>query len=156
MAGVQLKLQGEKETLELTSDANGRVSFEHRPQGDLLLTARLDNQFAFLDLRDAALDLSEYPVTGLPDKPIAPFIYSSRDLYRPGENMYLSILLRDRDGKAIAGKNLHLRIVRPDTKLLLEENLLASNTDLGFFQWRLPIPADAPTGSWKAEVRINA
>lgn len=156
MAGVQLKLQGEKETLELTSDANGRVSFEHRPQGDLLLTARLDNQFAFLDLRDAALDLSEYPVTGLPDKPIAPFIYSSRDLYRPGENMDLSILLRDRDGKAIAGKNLHLRIVRPDTKLLLEENLLASNADLGFFHWRLPIPADAPTGSWKAEVRINA
>ena len=64
--------------------------------------------------------------TGLPDKPIAPFVYSTRDLFRPGETMDLSVLLRDRDGKAVPGKNLHLRIVRPDTKPLLEENLLAS------------------------------
>lgn len=156
LPGVQLKLQGEKEALTLETDEEGRVSFEHRPSGDLLLTAQQESQFAFLDLRDAALDLSEYAVTGLPDKPIAPFIYSTRDLFRPGEPMDLSVLLRDRDGKAVSVKNLHLRIVRPDTKLLLEENLLAANADLGFFSYRLPIPADAPTGTWKAEVRINA
>ncbi|MGB3916783.1 MAG: alpha-2-macroglobulin [Thiothrix litoralis] len=154
--GIQLKLQGEKEALTLETDEEGHVSFEHRPQGDLLLTAQQGEQFAFLDLREAALDLSEYPVTGLPDKPLAPFIYSTRDLFRPGEPMDLSILLRDRDGKAVSAKNLHLRIVRPDTKPLLEENLLSANEDLGFFTYRLPIPADAPTGSWKAEVRINA
>lgn len=156
LPGVQLKLQGEKEALTLETDEDGRVSFEHRPSGDLLLTAQQESQFAFLDLRDAALDLSEYAVTGLPDKPIAPFIYSTRDLFRPGEPMDLSVLLRDRDGKTVSVKNLHLRIVRPDTKLLLEENLLAANADLGFFSCRLPIPADAPTGTWKAEVRINA
>lgn len=156
MQGVQLKLQGEKETLTLETDEAGHVSFEHRPQGELLLTAQQAEQFTFLDLREAALDLSEYPVTGLPDKPIAPFVYSTRDLFRPGESMDLSVLLRDRDGKAVSAKNLHLRIVRPDTKPLLEENLLATNEALGFFTYRLPIPADAPTGSWKAEIRINA
>ena len=155
MPDVVLKLQGEKETLTLETDEEGHVSFEHRPKGDLLLTAQQDGQFAFLDLREAALDLSEYPVTGLPDKPLAPFIYSTRDLFRPGESMDLSILLRDRDGKAVSAKNLHLRIVRPDTKPLLEENLLATNEDLGFFTYRLPIPSDAPTGSWKVEVRID-
>ncbi|EIJ33282.1 alpha-2-macroglobulin family protein [Thiothrix nivea] len=156
LSGVQLKLRGEKETLSLAADERGHVSFVHRPQGGLLLTAQVGNQFAFLDLRDAALDLSEYQVEGLPDKPIAPFVYSSRDLFRPGENMDLSILLRNRDGQPVPGKNLHLRIVRPDTKLLLEENLVATNPALGYFSWRLPIPADAPTGSWKAELRINA
>lgn len=156
LADVQLKLQGESETLELTTDATGQASFAQRPQGDLLLTAQLDQQFAFVDLREAALDLSEYPVTGLPDKPLAPFIYSSRDLFRPGENVDLSILLRDRDGKTVAGKNLHVRVLRPDTKLFLENNLVATHPDLGYFNWRLPIPADAPTGTWKAEVRINA
>lgn len=156
MPGVQLKLKGDKETLALETDAAGHVSFVHRPQGELLLTAQMEDQFAFLDLREAALDLSEYPVAGLPDKPIAPFVYSTRDLFRPGEAMDLSVLLRDRDGKAVPGKNLHLRIVRPDTKPLLEENLLAANEKLGFFTYRLPIPADASTGSWKAEIRINA
>lgn len=156
LADVQLKLHGEKETLTLETDNSGHVNFAHRPQGDLLLTANLDGQFAFLDLREAALDLSEYPVEGLPDKPIAPFIYSTRDLFRPGETLDLSILLRNRDGEIVPGQSLNLRIVRPDTKLLLEENLAAANPGLGFFSWQLPIPADAPTGSWKAEVRINA
>ena len=156
MPSVQLKLQGEKETVALETDDAGHVSFEHRPSGDLLLTAQQDGQFAFLDLREAALDLSEYPVTGSLDKPLAPFIYSTRDLFRPGESMDLSVLLRDRDGKAVSAKNLHLRIVRPDTKPLLEENLLAANEDLGFFTYRLSIPTDAPTGSWSAEIRTNA
>lgn len=154
--GIKLKLKGEKETLELETDDAGHSSFASRPQGDLLLMAQLDKQFAFLDLREPALDLSEYAVTGDMDQAIAPFIYSTRDLFRPGEPMDLSILLRDRDGRKAANTTLSLRIIRPDTKLLLEENLSVSNADLGYFSYRLPIPADAPTGSWKAEVRATA
>ncbi|MDD5391972.1 MAG: alpha-2-macroglobulin [Thiothrix sp.] len=156
LANVKLKLQGEKEPLELTTDEQGHASFVHRPAGNLLLTAALDQQFTFLDLREAALDLSEYPVTGATDQPIAPFVYSTRDLFRPGETMDLSVLLRDRDGRPVSVNNLNLRIVRPDTKMMLEENLTASNSALGFFAYHLPIPADAPTGAWKAEVRINS
>lgn len=152
---VKLRLQGEKESLELETDSEGHASFVHRPQGDLLLTAELDGQFAFLDLREAALDLSEYAVTGLTDQPIAPFVYSTRDLFRPGEAMDLSILLRDRDGKPVPVSNLDLRIVRPDAKMLLEENLAVADSKLGYFSYRFPIPADAPTGSWKAEVRVH-
>ena len=152
---VKLRLQGEKESLELETDGDGHASFVHRPQGNLLLTAELDGQFAFLDMREQALDLSEYNVTGLTDQPIAPFIYSSRDLFRPGEALDLSILLRDRDGKPVPVDNLNLRIVRPDSKMLLEENLKVTDSKLGYFSYRFPIPADAPTGSWKAEIRIH-
>lgn len=155
MANVHLKLQGGKESLELDTDENGHASFVHRPEGDLLLMAAEGQNFSFLDLRDAALDLSDYPVTGLTDQPIAPFIYSSRDLYRPGEAMDLSVLLRDRDGEPVGIDKLNLRIVRPDTKLLLAENLSARERGLGYFDYHLNIPSDAPTGEWKAELRIN-
>lgn len=156
MANVHLKLQGEKEALELDTDENGHASFVHRPEGNLLLLATQEQNFSFLDLRDAALDLSDYPVTGLADQPLAPFVYSSRDLYRPGEAMDLSVLLRDRDGETVGIDKLNLRIIRPDTKLLLSENLTASDHDLGYFGYHLAIPADAPTGEWKAEIRINS
>lgn len=156
MAGVQLGLQGDKESLQLETDDNGRASFGQRPAGNLLLTAQDNQQFAFLDLRAAPLDLFAYPATGLPDRPIAPFIYASRDLFRPGDKLHLSILLRDRDGRAISGDSLHLRIVRPDSKLLLEETLQASHAGLGFFDWGWQLPSDAPAGRWTAEVRINA
>lgn len=156
LAGVQIKLGGEKEVLEAQTDAAGQASFSVRPQGDLWVSAQWDGQFAFLDLREPALDLSEYPVTGSADKPLAPFVYSTRDLYRPGETVELAAILRDRDGKMVANQNLHLRVLRPDTKLFVEENWVASQPDLGFFAWRLPLPADVPTGTWKVEVRATA
>lgn len=156
LAGVTLTLRGEKETLEQQTNAKGQASFAQRPQGTLLLTAMQDNQFAFLDLREAALDLSEYAVAGPSDHPLAPFIYSGRNLFRPGETVDLSVLLRDRDGQVVDLDRLHLRVVRPDTKPLLEETLVASNRKLGYFAHSVPIPADAPTGGWKAEVRTNA
>ena len=156
LANVKLTLQAEKESLDLETNDQGQASFAHRPKGDLLLMATQEGQFTFLDLREPALDLSEYPVTGREDQPIAPFIYSTRDLYRPGEAVDLSILLRDRDGKPVSINNLNLRIVRPDTKWLLEQTLSAAKADLGYFAYRLPIPGDAPTGSWKAEVRLDA
>lgn len=156
MTNVHLRLQGSKESLELDTDENGHASFVHRPEGDLLLMANEGQNFSFLDLREAALDLSDYAVTGLNDQPLAPFVYSSRDLYRPGESMDLSVLLRDRDGKLAGIDKLNLRIVRPDTKLLLDENISASQRELGYFDYHLAIPADAPTGEWKAEIRINS
>lgn len=78
-----------------------------------MLIANAGEQFAFLDMRDPALDLSEYSVSGLNDQAIAPFIYSTRDLYRPGETVDLAILLRDRDGKTVDIKNINLKNYSP-------------------------------------------
>lgn len=152
---VNLTLQASKETLQVSTDEVGHGSFDRHPDGALLLMAEINGQFAFLDLREPALDLSEFPVTGGQDKPIAPFIYAPRDLYRPGERVDLSILLRDRDGLPTNVKNLNVRIVRPDTKILSERNVKAQNAKLGFFLERISIPGDAPTGRWQAEVRVN-
>ena len=156
LSGVTLQLRGEKESEEVTTDEQGHASFVHRPDGDLLLTASLDQQFAFLDMREAALALAEYPVTGGRDQAIVPFIYSSRDLYRPDEVMDLAVLLRDRDGFPVSLDRLNLRLVRPDNNVFVEENLLANNSKLGFFSYNWTIPADAATGEWKAEVRSKA
>ncbi len=155
VSGVQMHLQSPKEGLDAQTDGGGRVSFAQRPEGDLFLTAMLDGQFAFLDLREAALDLSDYPVTGQPDKALSPFIYSPRDLYRPGEAVDLSIFLRNRDGQVEPVNKLNLRLVRPDTKLLREETLTVTQADLGYFADHFTIPADAPTGVWRAEVRLG-
>ncbi len=152
---VQLDLRGGKETLTAVSDAQGRAGFSYRPAGPLLLTAELGDEFAFLDLRQAALDLSEYPVTGLSDAALMPFVYMPRDLYRPGETVDLSVVLRNRDGLPEAIQYLNLRLIRPDTKLFSAENIAAKAADLGYFHQRFQLPVDAPTGLWRAEIRIT-
>lgn len=64
LADVTLKLQGNDETLQATTDEKGQGTFDYLPKGASLLTAELAGQFAFLDLREAAIDLSDYAVTG--------------------------------------------------------------------------------------------
>ncbi len=156
LADVVLKLHGAEEILQAETDEKGHGTFDFRPKAASLLTAELEGQFAFLDLREAAIDLSDYPVTGLPDKVLTPFVYAPRDLYRPGEVVDLSVLLRNRDGLPEAIKNLNLRLVRPDAKLLLETNLAAHDAKLGYFSYQFNIPEAAPTGLWRAEVRISS
>jgi len=155
LADVELKLHGKSQTVATSSNAQGQGSFAAQPQGPLFLTARLNDQFAFLDLREPALDLSDYAITGRADQVLAPFIYSMRDLYRPGEVMNWSILLRNRDGKVEPVQTLHLRLIRPDTKVLREETLKVATADLGYFAWRFKLPDDVPTGSWRLEVRLG-
>lgn len=155
LQGVNLELQGDNSSLEVVTDENGQASFTHLPQGSLLLTAELGGQFAFLDVRDTALDLSGYAVTGNKDRVLAPFVYGNRDLFRPGDTLDLSALLRERDGKPVSVSHLNLRLVRPDQRVVLDEDLTASNPDLGFFSYRFPIPVDAPNGEWQAEVRLH-
>lgn len=156
LADVSLKLHGAEETLQTETDEKGHGTFGFRPRDASLLTAELEGQFAFLDLREAAIDLSDYPVTGLPDKVLTPFVYAPRDLYRPGEVLDLSVLLRNRDGLPEDIKNLNLRLIRPDAKLLLETNLAARDAKLGYFSYQFTIPATAPTGLWRAEIRIGS
>ena len=155
LADVQLQLQGQKETLTQQSDADGIATFSSLPKGSLLLKANQGQEFAFLDLRGQALDLSEYPITGEPDKALAAYIYSPRNLYRPGEAVDLSILLRNRDGQVEPLKKLHLKIIRPDAKTLQESILTTQYADLGYFSHRVQVPADVPTGTWRAEIRLG-
>lgn len=155
LANLSLTLQGKKKKLTATTDEKGEASFAQLPKSPLLLIAQDENSIAFLDLSTAALDLSEYTIGGEKSQAIRAFIYGNRDLYRPNETVPLSIVLRDSDGLPTQIKHLNWRIVRPDAKIFKEETLGTKQTDLGFFQTQVHIPADAPTGTWYAEVRLG-
>jgi uncharacterized protein YfaS (alpha-2-macroglobulin family) len=154
LADVTVKLIGKEESVNGVSDAKGQVSFSHLPKGPLLLTAFQNGQTTFIDMREPALDLSEFSVSGALAKPVLPFIFSNRDLFRPGETVDLSVLLRDLDGKSVANNTLHIRVKQPDNKAIYNEVL--RSTSLGFFGWNFPLPSDAKTGSWTVEARINS
>jgi hypothetical protein len=155
MRGLKIAIKDAQSSLEKMTDEQGRVSFAQYPPKDFYITANLDGQFAFLDLRSAPLDLTSFAIQGLPEQTIAPFIYSSRALYRPGDSVDLNILLRDIDGLVVTNKDLHLSIVRPDTRVIWEDKLSARSADLAYYLHYFSLPDDAPEGVWRAEVRVD-
>lgn len=154
LRGIKIALKDTQTGLEKFTDEQGRASFSQYPAGDFYITASLEGQFAFLDLRSPPLDLSSFPIQGLPERAIDPFIYASHALYRPGDTVDLNILLRDLDGWPATNKELKLSIIRPDSKLVWEEPLKASSPELGYYLQHFTLPLDAPNGTWRAELRV--
>lgn len=155
LRGVKVAVKDNQTVLEAVTDEHGRASFAKYPEKVFFITATsTDNQFAFLDLRLPPLDLSSFPIHGLPEEEIDPYIYASHALYRPGDTLNLNILLRDQDG-LVATTPLKLSIVRPDGKVIWEETLSASTPSLGYYLQRFSLAEDAPAGTWRAELRLK-
>lgn len=105
------------------------------------------DDYNFLKLANNYLDLSERGVAGrpAPGKQDA-FLYTDRGVYRPGENIKLSALLRDPESRAIGSLPLTFRVRKPDGGILLEKTL--AGDDLGGYALEIPLSAAALPGHY--------
>jgi uncharacterized protein YfaS (alpha-2-macroglobulin family) len=81
------------------------------------------------------------------------FAWSGRDLYRPGEAVRVSALLRDYDGRPIKPQPLTATLKQPDGRTW--DTTVLQPKDLGYLEWSRTIPEDAPTGRWQLEFRLD-
>jgi len=137
------------------TDGDGRAAFSERPQGAQVVVAKKGGQMSLVALREPALDLSEYDVTGPPFKPTRLYAYSGRNLYRPGENFDLSVIARDPDGRPVPAQPVQAVLKRPDGKPQFSATWQPDKRAAGYYLKRVDLPGDAPTGSWTLELRVD-
>lgn len=156
-AGVEVAWLDEnaKVLSRASTDANGRAAFAERPTGAKVVMARQGQQVSLVALKEPALDLSEFDIGGIPGRAVRLFAYSGRDLYRPGESLDISVLARDADGRSIATQPIEAKLKRPDGKDEFTETWRPSDPFAGYYQQRISLPADAPTGFWTLELRSD-
>lgn len=144
-------LDGDSNVLyENTTTTAGSASFTQHLDKAVTLLARTEHQFTLLSLRQPTLDLSEFDLGKRPQLPVELFVYSARDLYRPGESITFSALLRDFDGKIQHSPVLSAYIQAPNGSKLKTFKWAEQST--GYYQSTWTIPADAPTGKWQLVV----
>lgn len=61
--------------------------------------------------------------------------------------MLLNALLRDADGRAVAGQPVTVEVRRPDEQV--SRRFVWEAGEGGFYQYQLPLAAEAPTGRWQ-------
>ncbi len=157
-AGVELRLVARNnEVLAVhKTDAAGQVAFEPgltRGEGGaapaLIIAANAaSSDYAFLNLKGPAFDLSDRGVKGRAvPAGLDAFVYTERGVYRTGETVHITSLLRDRKGVAAAGVPLTLVIERPDG--VEYRRATVADQGLGGRSLNVGITPTASTGTWR-------
>ncbi|MGR3897560.1 alpha-2-macroglobulin family protein [Pseudomonas sp. SD17-1] len=146
--GVNLELLDREGKLlaQAKTDGDGHAQLPMPPKADVLL-AKQGVHTTLLRLNSAALDLSEFALTGPQANPLQFFVFGPRDLYRPGETVLLNGLLRDQDGKPVKAQPVSVEVRRPDEQV--SRKFVWEADANGFYQYQLQLASEAPTGRWQ-------
>src|SRR5581483_11849299 len=157
--GVKVRLVATNDDIlaEATTDKDGHVRFDPglaRGTGGLaprVIDAAVGGDYAFLDLSRSAFDLSDRGVDGRPaPSPLDVFLTPERGIYRPGETMHLTALVRDPRATAVTGLPMTLVVQRPDGVEFTRRTL--SDAGAGGYSVDVTFQANAMRGSWNVQL----
>ncbi len=115
-----------------------------------IVVAQKGKQVSFLKLDQGALDLSDLPNVPTLHQDYQMFMYGPRDLYRPGEEVFINLLLRDHDGQKI--RNIPLDAKLYDARGERKRSFVWQSGATDLYQTSFALDDNAPTGSWRLEV----
>ena len=117
----------------------------------LIVASGKDGDYAFLSLKQSAFDLTDRGVAGR-DAPqgLDAFVFTERGVYRTGETVYVTALLRDAAGIAVPDVDLTMVVERPDG--VEYRRSVVPDQGIGGRSLAVPIIASAPTGTWRVAV----
>lgn len=138
-----------------TTKADGRITFAPglaRGEGgrapQLIVAETEAGDYAFLDASKPAFDLTDRGVEGRPAPgPLDLFATTERGVYRPGETVFVTALLRDNDARAVADLPLTMELERPDG-VVAQREVLNEQGAGGYFT-ALPMAPEAMRGAWQ-------
>lgn len=158
---VQLIARNNEVLGESATGVDGRVSFNSEllaGTGNLapkmVLASGLKGDTAILDLTRAPVDLSELNTGGrVTPGEVDAYLYAERGIYRPGETVHLTAMMRDRAGRAITDRNGTLITYRPNGMESFRVRFAVG--DGGTVQRDIELPRSAARGMWRTVAEID-
>jgi alpha-2-macroglobulin len=116
----------------------------------LLVAEDGKGDYGFLDLSTSAFDLSDRGVKGrVAPAALDAFVYSERGVYRSGETVFLTALLRDGAGAGVPSVPLTLVVKRPDG--VEYKRVETKDEGDGGRSLALPLLPGSAAGTWRVE-----
>lgn len=153
LGGVSVRLLNKSAGLihESLSSPEGLASFDSNGNDVALIVAQQGDNFSLIQTRKPALDLSSFDLGRRPQLPNELFVYTPRDLFRPGEVIDFNALLRDGDGRSSQATVLNAEIKRPDGSVI--KSFKWQTQELAYYHYAWKIPNDVPLGDWRLTVK---
>jgi uncharacterized protein YfaS (alpha-2-macroglobulin family) len=160
LSGVEVRLIARNNEVLAKTKTNdkGAVTFAAglaRGDGGLapamLVASGASSDYAFLNLKSPAFDLTDRGVAGrAAPKGLDAFVFTERGVYRTGETVHITSLLRNAAGIAVPDIALTLIVDRPDGIEYRRE--VVSDEGSGGRSLDVPIITSAPTGTYRVKV----
>lgn len=154
--GVELEIYNYQNQLvevkQTGPDGMVTIPLEQKP---FLLIARNGSQRGYLKLDDgSALSTSMFDVAGNKNSEgIKGFFYGERGVWRPGDSIYMTFVLEDKNEILPDNHPVRFELFTPESQLYL--NRTRSSGLNGVYDFRCATGADAPTGNWLAKVTVG-
>ncbi|HXW19408.1 MAG TPA: alpha-2-macroglobulin, partial [Roseiarcus sp.] len=159
LAGVEIKLVARNNEIlaTKTTDSVGRAEFDPglaRGTGgsapSMIVATTADGDYNFLSLLQNPFDLTDRGVSGREaPKALDAFVFTERGVYRSGETVFITALLRDAKGLAATGTPLTLVVRRPDGVEYRRTSI--ADQGEGGRAYALPLLPGASPGTWRIE-----
>jgi len=156
MNGVDLSVLDYQlqEMTRATSDKDGFATFrlDRKP---FLLIAKKGNQRSYLRLDDgSALSLSNFDISGEEiQQGLKGFIYGERGVWRPGDTLFVSFILEDREQILPLGHPIVFELRNPQGQLTSRK--VKTYDKKGIYTFITATSSDAPTGKWNVSVKTG-
>ncbi|HTB06064.1 MAG TPA: MG2 domain-containing protein [Bacteroidia bacterium] len=159
MSGVKVTFvsNNNQEIYSATTDGDGVAKFEYDkskyPGSDVAaIIASSGNDFSFMNLQDNTINMSPFDIGGKPslDVPYDAFMYSNRDLYRPGDTININTIVRTFDWHTTKDVPVKYKITMPNGKQLQE--IKGKLDEQGSCAISFFVPTAAMTGSYNVEM----
>jgi uncharacterized protein YfaS (alpha-2-macroglobulin family) len=115
-----------------------------------LVTANYQGDYNFIPFRNTRISVSRFDIGGKRENPagMEAFIYGDRDIYRPGETVNISAIIRDYEWNMPGQIPVIMKITTPQGKMLKKSKKILN--DHGSFEMNFDLTSSAVTGSYTA------
>jgi uncharacterized protein YfaS (alpha-2-macroglobulin family) len=117
-----------------------------------MVTAKMDDEFSFVWLQQSKVETSRFDVGGrIPnDAGLNAMIYAERNLYRPGEVMHVSTVVRDEQWNSPGEIPVKIRLTMPSGKEFATMRKILNEE--GSTETSFNMPPSTPTGTYTVDV----
>ncbi len=140
-----------------TTDSDGRIDFtlqENIGAPYFVIAQKATDISAVRVLRGEELSTSTFDVAGCEvQNGLKGYMYGERGVWRPGDTIYLSFMLNDKDKTLPENHPVVLEVSNPLGQKYLKQT--KTKGICGLYTFEIPTDETAPTGSWLATIQVG-
>ncbi len=159
LSGVEISLisSNNQDIYQATTNSKGVAEFKNVKKNApgfsvKMITAKQGNEFSFIHFDQSRTTVSEADIDGIMENQTGyqAFIYGDRNMYRPGETIYLNTIIRDRQWNSAGKIPIKLSVLAPNGKEFT--SIKGTLNEEGAFATSFTVPASSVTGTYTVQV----